>query len=543
MLNIARIHYSLFMAGTSAISMMMTLFLTHYSDARPSEIGELLMCLPFLSFITKPAYCSIADRYQAHRRFFIAALIVFLLGYGSFGILPFFPDFVANNGRQCWYILIVLTIIGSSAYGCAGSIGDAISINWCHRRGMSFGSVRSWGSTSWGIFGLIIGSLNGGIPGFLPPLVPGFTVLTIAITTEILIVSLWRNDEDFILGELPNSKSGNNNLESKQSEFDLGIPISALTPRGSIAGRPSICGPICDFNEVEKLAEDQRSRKQSTQIPTTDTEVGRQSSVVPRTTNAPDNGSMIKSDQKAKSISFKTQWLIFRMIVMRNKSFFKYFFIFILFGSMFAIHLIYFFLHLEIIARPYGLFSLLSAGCILGQALGAGVSFFWAKKITDRIGHTLGICLSMGIIIFRFWFNGWILPNITPYAAVAMDLWDGLAFGISYTIVSQVGLHFAMKAGPLIPELKERGLIDADADEDALKSSVQATMQGVFGGAFDGLGDGTGALLGGLILEHHAPDYLWRLCAKVSLIGTLVFLVLDILVKAAKKYRNSKDDC
>ncbi|KAG9510262.1 hypothetical protein GZH46_01197 [Fragariocoptes setiger] len=205
---IFKVHYVLFNAGLSAISILLTVFLRKYSDTSPTEIGALLMALPFVSVIAKPLFCAIADRLalaghsQAHRMVFVVSLFVLLCGYGSFVFVPYFPDFVQNHGRMAWWVFVGLTIVGYTAFGVIWSLGDAFVVNMCRRRSQSFGMYRLWGTMSWGVFGLAIGQFNQGIPGIMPEYTPAFFVMIVAVSIEIVAIMLWPRKEDFILGDL-----------------------------------------------------------------------------------------------------------------------------------------------------------------------------------------------------------------------------------------------------------------------------------------------------------------------------------------------------
>lgn len=189
--SIYSIHYILFSAGLSAVLILITLFLQTYSDASLSEIGALLMALPFLSIIAKPLFCALADRQQAHKAYLMGSLLFMALGYGSLTVAPFFPEFIEQHGRLVWYLDVVGVAIGFTAFGVAFSIGDALSVFAANKKGIPWGSYRVWATVSWGVFGCLIGTFNE--TPLLPKYVPAFFVLVGALLLEVLLLAVWPN--------------------------------------------------------------------------------------------------------------------------------------------------------------------------------------------------------------------------------------------------------------------------------------------------------------------------------------------------------------
>lgn len=145
-------------SGLSGTSVLLAVFFKTYSDASQGEIGALLMTFPFVSLIIKPLFCSMADRHQAHRTYLILALIVELLGYLPFAIIPFFPVFYTNYPRVSWYLLVVACHIGNGGLGVAWSLGDCLAMNMSQKKGTPFGQMRLMGTVSWGFVSICIAS-------------------------------------------------------------------------------------------------------------------------------------------------------------------------------------------------------------------------------------------------------------------------------------------------------------------------------------------------------------------------------------------------
>lgn len=184
-------HYMLFSLGLTSVLILLTLFLQTYSDASLTEIGSLLMVLPFISIIAKPLFCALADRQQAHKAYLIGSLLFMALGYGSLTIAPFYPEIIEQHGRLIWYLDVVGVTIGFTAFGVAFSIGDALAVNAARVNNIPWGTYRVWSTVAWGLGGAIVGVINE--TPLLPKYVPALFLLVGALVFESLLLFVWPN--------------------------------------------------------------------------------------------------------------------------------------------------------------------------------------------------------------------------------------------------------------------------------------------------------------------------------------------------------------
>lgn len=145
------LHYVLMTSGLSSISVLVAVYFKTYSDASQSEIGAALMSFPFVGLITKPLFCSMADRKQAHKKFLLGALLVELLGYMPLIIIPFAPTFYTNHSRLAFYLEVLACHIGNAGLGVAWSLGDCLAMNSSQKSGIPYGRMRLMGTVSWGV--------------------------------------------------------------------------------------------------------------------------------------------------------------------------------------------------------------------------------------------------------------------------------------------------------------------------------------------------------------------------------------------------------
>lgn len=145
------LHYILLTSGLCGTSVLLGVYFKQYSDASQSEIGALLMTFPFAAIIIKPLFCSLADRHQAHKAYLIGSLIVLVLGYAPFAVIPFFPSFYEKMPRLSWYLLVVACHIGNAGLGVAWSLGESLAVNRAQKTGTPYGRMRLSGTLSWGV--------------------------------------------------------------------------------------------------------------------------------------------------------------------------------------------------------------------------------------------------------------------------------------------------------------------------------------------------------------------------------------------------------
>ena len=146
--------------------------------------------LPFDDVFAKPFFCSLADRYNAHRLLLLLAISAAALGYGSLALLP-----LLNGHRLAWYVFCAGVMVANSAMGVTTSLTDAISMKEVTSESSttSYGSIRLFGTIGWGVFGLIAGAINDEqlfhkLSITLPYLSPGVFMFIFVIGIDIIII-------------------------------------------------------------------------------------------------------------------------------------------------------------------------------------------------------------------------------------------------------------------------------------------------------------------------------------------------------------------
>lgn len=504
------------------------MFLKKYSDASSTEIGTLLMALPFMAVFTKPFFCALADRHRRYRLYFILALLFTLIGFGSYTFLPFFPEFISSHGRAAWYLLMLATVVGYISYGVVWSLGDAYAANVSHRTGESFGLIRLWGTVGWGVAGAVVGAVSPYLE--LPEMVLGFLIFLVTFVFEIALLCWWPHREDFEMGDALPSHGPEAPAQQLPAPGQDEKPAKA---RGAAEGG-EVRVNLSQINSGELTI----TRTQSNSLAiTTKLRLAEPDKLERHIGQLVSQAEQLEQEAERKRIS-ALQSTIFKMVARKHKSIIKYLLIYVALGTVYNIHWSYFFLHLDRLAQEGkgGDFSTLVGMCLVAQAVGETFCFAIAPWVVGKLGRDGAISLNALAYAVRYFGNGIGIPLVSPYVAVVTESLQGINYGIFYYLITDTALHFALLVEDVIPELYERGLIDERSDLNAVRTSLRATMQGVFSGAFDGLGFGLGSLIAGLVLETHQYEELWCYAGAAALVIFALHALYEIINRSARAY-------
>lgn len=223
------------------------------------------------------------------------------------------------------------------------------------------------------------------------------------------------------------------------------------------------------------------------------------------------------------------QLVLLKLIIKRDASVLKYLTIFTLFGMLMTVHIAFFFMYVEQLCRDKGFdFSSVMGSMAAAQSLSEILTFLIiVPYVVPRIGR-LGSMLTCGIVYgIRYAFYGTYYAQLSPYTALATETCHGIAYGIIYTLITDIACECVDHVDLYLPELIERRIVEPNINPNQLKLPLRATMQGVFSGAFDGLGNGLGALIAGIYLDVYTFKSLWLLCAYVSLAFLIIYPITE----------------
>lgn len=718
---------------------MLTLFLRTYARKTSlSEIGVLLMILPFISTFVKPLCCALADRHRAHKQYLMFFLALTACGYGALVIPTFFEQFMQENARLIWYFYAICILIGYSAYGVVFSLGDALAVNYAFLAGRSWGSIRAWSVIAWGVGGYGIGWINE--TPYLPIYTPGLMVYFSTIMLEIVILFFCSNKlfdmsaadpaevakaaEDAHGGGKPAIKAnGTDNqhttaidlvditgtAQRRKLEPQPGGGVSPMPPiqypsasfQGGTFGKgstgslnPRMVGAIANMLVEEvgqgvksslRLGKDTQSRRrpalsdlvgqetlnsigagstanlsqlhissttggvngdqhsqttehsnqqlassqnnnfglvsradltgsigrsvpksakigvwglssigsatgkviaeelrrghldplegdpelnpdhqqqQQQQISSTPSDNnnllmnalrqqhqtnqaattspmsarGSLSRALTRQTTINEScqslsGYSMSNQQELdqKKMAEELQMVLLRIIIKRDPSLMRYLIIFTISGILLFTHIFYFFMHVEHLCHSNGYdFSKVTGYYLLAHTISEVTCFlFVTRYYMPKVGR-LGSFLTAGFVFLaRFSYYATYFVDYSPHYAILTELSHGFAYGITYTLMSELARESVNQLDDYLPELISLGLVDPRIDPDQLKMPLRATMQGIFSGAFDGLGNGLGVVLGGICLDYYDYQILWAWCSYLALALIISYPIIE----------------
>lgn len=460
----------------------------HYGNVSSSQYGLLNMILPFVTIITKLFFCSLADRHQAHRSFFISFLLVALLGYGSFAVLPFFiapkPESAGLN-VGIWTLICIMTSVATMAMSVISCLSDAFAVNSAAKRKTSYGLIRLWGTLGWGLSALLIAFINQFDK--LPFLVPGLVLLITLIGSDLIIMSSWSNKEDFILNK---------------SAADIDCDHMSMSSGSDTEN--CLDGPVVKEN--------------------TNTTYG-------STTQADTNGTSSSQLPVANPHDISDlglQWILFKEVASRRKSIFRYMTLFIISGSLISLQWSYFFLFLEQIYNAD--FAFISGLSMVGQSMLGELPFFMISKfVIQSIGRSHTLSLSIMSIGLRFLLYRYLLPNASMYFVLLTETFQGPNFGLFYVVMTEVGLDYS-ECEQAVKSVVDRGMIENDPQKiQKLRQALRATMQSLMSACYEGLGVGIGSIIGGLMIEYVGFNALWYWAAIVAILLGAFNMAIDLI--------------
>lgn len=411
------------------------------------------MILTFSTILFKLFFATLIDRHRAYRSFFCLFLTTALIGYGSFGVIPFFINQNADSedlNMPFWVLICFMTTTATLAMSGITCLSDSFAMHSCQRHNISFGRIRVWGTIGWACGSLILMVINE--TRMLPFLVPGIFMCIILIFLDNMLAIVWPDHDDFKLSRDPTATVAGSDFSTQERR-----PVVSKSTRQSIE-------PI----EVRSHA------------------------------------SSLDSDVS----SIRVQWLLFKEVARRRPSLFHYLFLFTSSGMLISLQWVYLFKFFEEIYK--GEFNFVSTASMLSQALLGELPFFiLSDYIVKTIGRAHTLSLSLAAIGVRYLMYEYLLRNSSSYFVILTESLAGPCFGLFYVVLTDVGLDYS-HCDDAIEQIIADGHMDDNPNKvDKLRKSLIVTMQGLMSSCYEGLGAGIGSFLGGYIIQRYSFHTLW----------------------------------
>lgn len=441
------------------------------------------MILPFVTIGSKIFFCSLADRHRAYRSFFIAFLVAALIGYGSFGVLPFFivpqPKERGLN-HATWALICLMTSVATISMSVLGCLSDAFAMNSSKKRNTSYGFIRVWGTLGWGASSIVISFINQ--IESLPFLVPGILLLIGLIVLDIVVVTLWPYRNDF---ELDKSCS--------DIELDNVITVSSIEARTTRdAGHETKSVKAQGSNNYGSVVQGQPNR--------------------------------LLTDLSSISV----QWILFKEVAKRRRSIFRFMILFTISGALISLQWSYFFPYLMEI-HPKEFSSISGLSMVSQSMLGELPFFLLSKYVINILGRSHTLSISIVSIGFRYLLYEYLLPNSSMYFVLLSETFQGPNFGLFYVVMTDVGLDYS-DCEEAIVSIVNKGIIPNNPEQiQKLRQALRATMQSLMSACYEGLGIGIGSIIGGLVIDYYGFSKLWFWAAVTAIVLGLTNWTIEVL--------------
>ncbi|RWS30424.1 major facilitator superfamily domain-containing protein 6-like protein [Leptotrombidium deliense] len=150
--------------------------------------------------------------------------------------------------------------------------------------------------------------------------------------------------------------------------------------------------------------------------------------------------------------------------------------------------------------------------------------FLFAENIVNKIGCSMSLNISLLAFAVRYFCYAYLVPIVPPYFVLIVELTQGPAFGLFYSVITKIAQEYAIKA--------------ATNDNQSKSQRTFATMQGIMGGFFEGAGVGIGGLLGGLLIDNWKLSGVWLTGAILAVIT----VIINVFIEMIKSKRNSTNN-
>lgn len=177
------------------------------------------MILLFITVIVTPVICSLADRFRAHRTYFVVSLISTTIAVVFYSFLPLLlnspnwnrrfqtttirPPPSAGSPLQAgpWIYFCVIALLCDLSMGVNTCLGDSFAVLQAEDNDTSFGRIIVWGTFGWAGSAIVLSFINQFT--LLPRLVPGLIFGIILLSVDIICISFWPRSIDFKLDDIP----------------------------------------------------------------------------------------------------------------------------------------------------------------------------------------------------------------------------------------------------------------------------------------------------------------------------------------------------
>lgn len=237
------------------------------------------------------------------------------------------------------------------------------------------------------------------------------------------------------------------------------------------------------------------------------------------------NGNTATIDEAGdtnRDLSATTRMALLLKLAKQHNSIFAFLLLFTFCGVMTGIHWQFFFAYLKDQATTKNeSFTAVTTLALPVQALGGELVFFMLSgQILKKLGPPLTLVICLLSFATRYLMYAYVIPSISLYWILLVELLQGPAFGLMYTVLTHQANYYSEKIDQIVAS-------NSSPVDEKVKNSLHATLQGVLGASFEGLGLGLGAIIGGRAYDI-TTVLMWKIAGFSSLIAAILVFALSL---------------
>lgn len=398
-----------------------------------------------------------------------------------------------------WWYFSGAVSLANTSMGIVISLTDSLVMCEVTKTGVTYGSIRLWGTLGWGVLGLFAGYLNDGmVLSTLPYLLPGLVMFIVVAALDVLLISHFLQ--------------------------------RAATPV-----------PVAVLKESEIF---------STALNPTESPLH---ATISRTS------TLIRSQRKPPPASI---WQQVARTFVAFPHLYQYCFTIVAIGVLTAFHWSFFFWFLEEIQGKDTLLMGLTlvVQCFLGELPFFLISDTIVRRLgpSNALCVTLA-AFSARYLCYGYL----IKPGYAYYVLVVeltQGPTFGLFYCVMTSIAQEHALHAARKTPPSSTPRQDddhdkaingrpadKAMTtsyhsNASCEDDDPREQTHATMQGLLSACYEGLGLGIGALIAGVTIDAVGLSWTWRVAGYLSLVIMAASVLLRWMITRHTRRADAQED-
>lgn len=563
----------------------LSVYYLHYTRASSADVGRVMLASSFFGILLSLSLCSIADRYQAHRRVYLLSLG---LAYLSFLVLlaPFVtPSGLFGAQSDLWFYLAgVCVALGSMATTVNFSLSDCFSINVSRKcNQVTFGEVRIFAPLGFIFASLVLIGLDKLLDTSTAYLSPALSLFVLFATLNVLLVGLWPDGRPFDLSDqvviddkqlarpqpdqikfesrgrfqLLKKTCGWNNLEEptscKLKAVDRLFSFDARDEDKFRNVRRCSLAPLGDSYCIKQFELEPPSLG-GHKVPVAKNHFGFVTVIEPSDYFEDNLKAAVWTVEREKQpetettrtttvISFRCHLKAIELLARRDKDMVRFMLLYAVIGFTVAMNWVYLLPYLESIDADK--FKVLAPWTLIAGYLSETLFYQFGSRLIDLTNHKrhsfwltfvlLALALRYSLYLVLVYWS----PGAPMECIILFELLQSVSLGIFNCLINEAALKFALGVQGCLAELKEAQLISSQVRATELSDKFKLTVLSLSSCCFDGIGVAFGSLAGGWLIEHYGYLIMWQTSITVALFAAICNCLLEFRLMSSSSSSSS----